>query len=112
MLQERNLVALPLQPQGSSSAHMAHLVILRRFEFRPQLLRSGVVVRASMGPPNDAQLFIRGASAAVEQLVGPDNIPADYQQVDARMRVCMYALPPRALGLIAHAKSMVHGLCR
>ena len=101
MPQGRNLVALPLQPSESSSARMANLVILRRFEFRSQLLRSGVIVRDSARPPDDAQLFIRGASAAVEQLVGPDKVPADYQQVGAQAGL---HFTPSALRQ-AHAKT-------
>lgn len=81
LMQERNLVALPLKSPNQKSARMANIRILRRFEFRSQLLRSGVVARHSADAPDHAYFFIRGAPGAIEQLVGADKVPLDYRQV-------------------------------
>ena len=78
-LQERNLVALPLKPQNCRSALIAHLIILRRFEFRSQLLRSGVIAKDP--DHRKSYFFVRGAPGAIEQLVGADIVPASYRQV-------------------------------
>ena len=78
-LQERNLVALPLKPQNGASSLIAHLTILRRFEFCSQLLRSGVIAKDPAH--RKSYFFVRGAPGAIEQLVGDDIVPPNYRQV-------------------------------
>ena len=81
--QDRNLVALPLKLWNQKSTRVTNLTILRRFEFRSQLLRSGVIARGSAESSDRAFFFIRGAPEAIEQVVSPSRIPADYRQVGA-----------------------------
>ena len=78
MLQDRNLVSLPLRLAHQKSASMTTLTILKRFEFESQLLRSGVLAVDSAG---DEVFFTRGAPSSIEQLIGRGNIPKDYRQV-------------------------------
>ena len=91
MLQERNLVSLPLKPKNKKSAHLTTLTILRRFEFRSQLLRSGVLARDSAMPADDAYFFTRGAPGAIEQVVGADRVPSNYCQVGQSYSAALYA---------------------
>lgn len=78
MLQDRNLVSLPLRLAHQRSASMTTLTILKRFEFESQLSRSGVLAVDSTG---DEVFFIRGAPSSIEQLLVRGNIPKDYRQV-------------------------------
>ena len=80
MLQDRNVVSLPLQRKGHRS-HMTTLTILKRFDFTAHLLRSGVLALDSCGHSHEAVYFARGAPSAIEQLVGLNTLPPDYQQV-------------------------------
>lgn len=81
MLQDRSLVALPLKLENQKSATQTTLELLKRFEFESQLLRSAVLVADSAAPSHEATYFVRGAPAAIEQLVGSCQVPADYHQV-------------------------------
>ena len=60
---------------------MTTLTVLKRFEFESQLLRSGVLAVDSAGHSDEALIFIRGAPACIEQIVGKDQVPSDYRQV-------------------------------
>ena len=60
---------------------MTNLTILRRFEFRSQLLRSGVIARDSAESSDDACFFIRGAPDAIEAAVGASQVPDGYHKV-------------------------------
>ena len=60
---------------------MTVLTILQRFEFEPGLLRSGVIVSDSAGPPDEMLFFVRGAPAAIEQLINRASTPQTYRQV-------------------------------
>ena len=80
-------MALPLKLRNQKSAHVTNLTILRRFEFRSQLLRSGVIVRGSTESSDRAFFFTRGAPGAIEQVVSTSRIPADYRQVGASLAI-------------------------
>ena len=80
-LQERNLVALPLNRGHRMVDQVLTLQILRRFEFEASLMRSGVVA-VDTDNPDTGLLFVRGAPSTVEQLIRGGQIPADFRQVD------------------------------
>ena len=80
-MQERNLVSLPLKRSHHKSSHMTTLIILKRFEFTPNLLRSGVLVADSSEKVKEAVYFARGAPTSIEELVGQSRIPSNFQQV-------------------------------
>ena len=80
-LQERNLVALPLNRGHRMADQVLTLQILRRFEFEASLMRSGVVA-VDTDNPDTGLLFVRGAPSTVEQLIRGGQIPADFRQVD------------------------------
>ncbi len=80
-LQERNLVALPLNRGHRVTDQVLTLQILRRFEFEASLMRSGVVA-VDTDNPDTGLLFVRGAPSMVEQLIRGGQIPADFRQVD------------------------------
>lgn len=84
-MQDRDKITLPITGFGSSDRHRqnrtSELSIVRVFEFSSQMLRSGVVVVASDGPPNSARLFLRGAPAVIRDLVHPSSLPADFDKV-------------------------------
>lgn len=75
------MVLQPLKLKGKKVACATTLQVLKRFEFEPQLLRSGVLAVDPAGTPDEAVVFIRGAPASIEQIVGKDRVPADYCQV-------------------------------
>lgn len=72
---------MPSKLKVKRSARMTTLTVLKRFEFESELLRSGVLAVNSAGPSDEALLFICGAPACIQQLVGEDQVPADYRQV-------------------------------
>lgn len=109
MSQDRNLVALPLKPWNRKSSHMTNLTILRRFEFRSQLLRSGVIARDSTDSSDDVCFFIRGAPGAIEGVVGPNQVPDDYHKVCLRLSG---QLGIQCLQLLPHGMTSVGSLCR
>lgn len=56
--------------------------ILKRFEFEPSLMRSGVV---AVEHHNDmcaahGTLIVKGAAAVIEQMVGIDRLPPNYRK--------------------------------
>ena len=73
-------MTLPLKLEGEQSARITTLEVLKRFEFESQLLRSGVLAVDSAGPADEAIIFVRGAPASIEQLMGSHQVPADYHQ--------------------------------
>lgn len=78
--QDRNQVSLPLRLEGQPSACTTTLQVLRRSEFESQLLRSGVLAVDSAGSPIEAIMFVRGAPASIEQLIGTNQVPEGYRQ--------------------------------
>ena len=95
MVQDRNLVALSLKHWNQKSARVTNLTILRRFEFRSQLLRSGVIVRDAAESSDAAFFFIRGGPGAIAQMVSPSRMPADFRQVGTSLAwsPCMTPMP-------------------
>ena len=75
------MVLLPLKLKGKKLARATTLQVLKRLEFEPQLLRSGVLAVDPAGSPDEAVVFIRGAPASIEQMWAKDQVPADYCQV-------------------------------
>lgn len=78
--QERDVVALPLRHETGKDAQITCLAVMKRFEYQPQLLRSGVLA-ADYSSPGKAHLYIRGAPSAIEQLIGPSYLPSNFDQV-------------------------------
>ena len=76
-LQERDLVSVPLR-QGSG---ITTVKVLKRFEFEPSLMRSGVVVADRDKPASPPLLFVRGAPTKIEELVRGGILPPDFRQV-------------------------------
>ncbi|DBA77186.1 TPA: hypothetical protein ACH3X1_009760 [Trebouxia sp. C0004] len=79
ILQERNLVVLPLNKGHRMADQVLTLQILRRFEFEAPLMRSGVVA-VDTDNPDTGLLFVRGTPSMVEHLIRGGQIPADCNQ--------------------------------
>lgn len=73
-------MTLPLQAKRGGQARQATLQILKRFEFEPSLMRSGVVaVEQRHGRlAADGVLIIKGAASVIQNMVGSDNLPQEY----------------------------------
>ena len=80
-VQDREHVVLPRQPDHTSEALLAKLSIAKAMEFTSQTLRSGVVVWSDDGPRGSALLFLRGAPAVIRDMVQPNTVPSDFNQV-------------------------------
>ena len=78
-MQERNLVALPLQLGKQAAGQMSMLRVLRHFEFDSALMRSAVLA-VNCEDPDTGMFFVRGAPSVVEQLVRGGQVPTDYRQ--------------------------------
>jgi len=96
ILQERNLVALPLNRGHRMADQVLTLQILRRFEFEAPLMRSGVVA-VDTDNPDTGLLFVRSAPSAVEQLIRGGQIPADFRQVDHTSSSCQIPAESRQI---------------
>ena len=81
VMQDRETVVLPRQPDHTSTASLSKLSIVKVMEFTSQTLRSGVVVWSDDGPKGSALLFLRGAPAMIRDLVQPASVPANFNQV-------------------------------
>lgn len=84
LLQDRNVVTLPLQTTHTRKNRQATFNILRRFEFESAVMRSGVVAveqHRSKHQPAHAMLIIKGAAAVLERMVGTDRLPPNYRKV-------------------------------
>ena len=84
VLQVRNLISVPMvlaSQKTSGKFGMVVLAILRRFEFEPQLMRSGVIVNDTAGSPDEHLFFIKGAPGPVAQLIHSSRIPSNFRQV-------------------------------
>ena len=66
--------------------------ILKRFEFEPSLMRSGVVAAEGRHgrPTAHGVLIIKGAAAVIERMVGSDKLPHNYRKVRLKI-VCKAA---------------------
>lgn len=60
---------------------MTLLTILKRFEFDPQLLRSGVLAVDTSSPAGKIMVFLRGAPSSIRRLIPTKLLPRDYQEV-------------------------------
>ena len=63
------------------STRITVLTILKRFEFDPRLLRSGVLALDSACHPKEIMFFVRGAPSSVRHLIPTRLLPPNYQQV-------------------------------
>ena len=96
-MQERNLVALPLQLGKQGAGQMSMLRVLRRFEFDPALMRSAVLA-VDGEDPDTGLFFVRGAPSVVEQLVKGGQVPSDYRQVSlcrSRLKLSCLCCPDK-----------------
>ena len=82
-VQDREHVVLPRQPDHTSEALLAKLSIAKVMDFTSQTLRSGVVVWSDDGPRGSALLFLRGAPAVIRDMVQPNTVPQDFNQVSS-----------------------------
>ena len=58
------------------------LEILRRFEYDPEMMMSGVIAKSKSSAHGErAQVLIKGASYEVSQLADPESLPKDWAQV-------------------------------
>lgn len=80
-VQDRNLVSLPMKASSQKSARMTLLTVLKRFEFDPRLLRSGVLAVNSTRPGGEIMVFVKGAPSAIRHLIPTEVLPQDYQEV-------------------------------
>lgn len=83
-MQERDVIALPLRPPNADARQPAvprTLQVLKRFNFEPALMRSGVLVADNAVSKGSALLFVKGAPARVKSLLRADSLPSDFQQV-------------------------------
>lgn len=87
-MQDQSVVSLPLKLKGKKSYKLATLHVLKRFEFEPQLLRSGVLAVDSVAPGQ--ALVFRGAPASIQQIVAKDNLPADFCHVPFLALACQH----------------------
>ncbi len=76
-------MVLPRQPDHTSEALLAKLSIAKVMDFTSQTLRSGVVVWSDDGPRGSALLFLRGAPAVIRDMVQPNTVPQDFNQVSS-----------------------------
>ncbi len=74
---------LPRQPDHTSEALLAKLSTAKVMDFTSKTLRSGVVVWSDDGPRGSALLFLRGAPAVIREMVQPNTVPEDFNQVSS-----------------------------
>lgn len=81
------MVNLPLQATQGRRTRQATLHILKRFEFEPSLMRSGVVAVEHHHDLCAAHgfLIIKGAAAVIEHMVGSHRLPPSYRKVSNRL---------------------------
>ena len=86
------------------------LKILKRFEFEPQLLRSGVIVTDSAGSSEEMVFFVRGAPTSIEELISHAAMPHQTRQVclvgPGNVHPDAFTLPPEAVCSIVAADTM------
>ncbi|DBA94075.1 TPA: hypothetical protein ACH3X1_001723 [Trebouxia sp. C0004] len=103
---DREHVVLPRQPDHTSEALLAKLSIAKVMDFTSQTLRSGVVVWSDDGPRGSALLFLKGAPAMIRDLVQPNTVPQDFNQVMDDYSNKSFRLLAMAVGLIPNATSL------
>ena len=86
--------------------------ILKRFEFEPSLMRSGVVaVERSHGKRvSTGVLIVKGAAPAIEQQIGADRLPPNYRKVTIAVMIVMSVplLQQRQSAAACEAVRMLH----
>ncbi|KAL0048212.1 hypothetical protein WJX82_010068 [Trebouxia sp. C0006] len=100
---DREHVVLPRQPDHTSEALLAKLSIAKVMDFTSQTLRSGVVVWSDDGPRGSALLFLRGAPAVIRDMVQPNTVPQDFNQVMDDYSSKSFRLLAMAMGVIPNA---------
>ncbi|KAL0027251.1 hypothetical protein WJX77_006828 [Trebouxia sp. C0004] len=103
---DREHVVLPRQPDHTSDALLAKLSIAKVMDFTSQTLRSGVVVWSDDGPKDSALLFLRGAPAVIRDMVQPNTVPQDFNQVMDDYSSKSFRLLAMAMGVIPNAASL------
>ena len=110
-VQGRNTICLPLRASRKESARQVQLEIMRRFEYDPKMMMSGVIAKSKSSTHCErAQVLIKGASYEVSQLADPDSLPKDWAQVQqprhhSSIQVCT-ALCPSIFARVCHAASL------
>ena len=81
-------MSLPLQATQGRKTRQIRLQILKRFEFEPTLMRSGVVAaeRHRDACANHGVLIIKGAAAVIEHMVGSDRVPPNFRKVSNKQQ--------------------------
>ncbi|DBA71770.1 TPA: hypothetical protein ACH3X2_011036 [Trebouxia sp. C0005] len=103
---DREHVVLPRQPDHTSKALLAKLSIAKVMDFTSQTLRSGVVVWSDDGPRGSALLFLRGAPAVIRDMVQPNTVPQDFNQVMDEYSSKSFRLLAMAMGVIPNAAGL------
>ena len=87
-IQERDVVSLPLRAKSTprAAAVPARFQVLKRFDFEPRLMRSGVIAAQHNGT---ALLYVKGAPGMIKPLLREEPLPPDFQQV--RLLLCFKA---------------------
>ena len=80
-MQERDLLTLPLKSKSGQSTASTRLHVLKRFDFEPALMRSGVIAAEHYAPAGTAMLFVKGAPSRVKPLLKGATLPDDFQEV-------------------------------
>ena len=83
-MQGRDAIALPLRDiaHPREPAALRTLQVLKRFDFEPTLMRSGIIARAEHRSSHGAALlFVKGAPSRIKPLLRGASVPDDFQQV-------------------------------
>ncbi|KAL0037175.1 hypothetical protein WJX79_003951 [Trebouxia sp. C0005] len=101
----RDAIALPLKDNAHprKPAALRTLQVLKRFDFEPTLMRSGIVARAEHGTSHGAvMLFVKGAPSRIKPLLRGDSVPDDFQQVLAQYAGQSFRLLAVASGALSN----------
>ena len=80
VMQEPDLVSLPMRPKPKEPARQVQMKILTRFEFDRDFLMSAVIAQ-QQDSKSEPELYLKGSPAAVSQLIGFSSLPRDWSQV-------------------------------
>ena len=95
-MQGRDAIALPLKDNAHPRrpAALRTLQVLKRFDFEPSLMRSGIVARAELSTSHGAALlFFKGAPSRIKPLLRGDSVPEDFQQVIKSSCSLLFRMP-------------------
>ncbi|KAL0028992.1 hypothetical protein WJX77_010388 [Trebouxia sp. C0004] len=101
----RDAIALPLRDNAHphEPAALRTLQVLKRFDFEPTLMRSGIVARAEHGTSHSTVLlFVKGAPSRIKPLLRGDSVPDDFQQVLAQYAGQSFRLLAVACGALSN----------